>query len=96
MLKHNDVNPLAVFGLRKMDHCPPHFTQIKFNLYTGEKVITDWIWENLDGRFYLGDSYNSDSSSRIHMEKTVAFENPGEASYFSLILDTINKNFFEF
>jgi hypothetical protein len=90
MLKHNEVNPLAVFGLRKMDHCPPHFTAIKFSLRTNEKTISDWIWENLDGRFYLGDDYSQTESGSISMEKVAAFEQPGEASYFTLILDTIN------
>lgn len=92
MLKHNDVNPLAVFGLREMDHCPPHFTKLYFDLRTHNvKVIKDWIWEHLDGRFYLGDVYDLNSNNSIHMQKMVAFEIPGEASYFSLVLDTINS-----
>lgn len=91
MLKHNEVNPLAVFGLRRVEHCPPHFTQVKFDLSTQEKTITDWIWEHLDGRFYIGDYYHESTSSGVNMQKMVAFETPGEASYFSLILDTINQ-----
>ena len=94
MLKHNEVNPLSVFGLRKMEHCPPHFTTIKFDAYTIEKIITDWIWENLTGRFYLGDEYilaNNEHNQKT-MQKLAGFEIAGEASYFSLILDTINKN----
>ena len=98
MLKHNEVNPLAVFGLRKLEHCPPHFTKVNFSLQTAEKHITDWIWENLSGRFYIGDTYtNGDNkNSPVHIEKTVGFEMPGEASYFSLVVDTINKSIWEF
>jgi hypothetical protein len=92
MLKHNEVNPLAVFGLRRMEHFPPHFTAIKFDLYCNEKHISDWIWEHLDGRFYLGDEYSdSENKQNISIQKLAGFESPGEASYFSLILDTINK-----
>lgn len=94
MLKHNEVNPLAVFGLRRVEHCPPHFVSIRFDCYTADKTITDWIWENLDGRFYAGDEYTAEPSTTptpTQMQKMVAFEQPGEASYFSLILDTINK-----
>lgn len=91
MLKHKEVNPLAVFGLRRMDHCPPHFVTIKFDSRGNEKGITDWIWENLDGRFYFGDDYVETPGSSIYMQKVVGFESPGEASYFSLILDTINR-----
>jgi hypothetical protein len=73
-----------------MDHCPPHFVTIKFSLRTNEKNISDWIWENLDGRFFLGDDYSQNESGSISMEKVAAFEQAGEASYFTLILDTIN------
>jgi len=90
MLKHKEVNSLAVFGLRRMDHCPPHFITIKFDGHNNDKIITDWIWENLDGRFYMGDDYAESPESSIFMQKIVGFELPGEASYFSLILDTIN------
>jgi hypothetical protein len=91
MLKHNEANPLAVFGLRRVDHCPPHFTKVMFDSYTIEKVITDWIYENLSGRFFFGDWYNEDENGKNGMVRCVAFEEPGEASYFTLILDTINK-----
>jgi hypothetical protein len=77
-----------------MEHCPPHFTLIKFDLHTSEKVITDWIWEHLDGRFYVGDEYSSTEGGSVQMAKLAAFELPGEASYFSLVLDTINKHDF--
>jgi hypothetical protein len=91
MLKLNEVNPLAVFGLRRLEHCPPYFTVVAFNLTSNEKKISDWVWENLTGRFYLGDHYGTGDSGKIEIQKVAAFEQPGEASYFSLILDTINK-----
>lgn len=101
MLKLNEVNPLAVFGLRQLDHCPPHFTIIKFEIFTHDKVITNWIWENLEGRFYFGEDYLSikkpdrgfalDSFAYLYT-KLIGFEIASEASYFSLLLSTINKN----
>ena len=91
VLKYGEPNPLNVFGLRRLEHCPPHFTVIQFELKTNIKQITDWIHENLEGRFYAGDSYCEDSNSqRIQMIKCVGFENPSEASYFSLLLDKLN------
>jgi len=90
MLKHNEVNPLAVFGLRRVEHCPPHFTQVHFDTYTTEKVFTDWIYSHFTGRFYYGDWYTNENNKNS-MTRCAAFEEPGEASYFSLILDTINK-----
>lgn len=96
MLKHNEVNPLAVFGLRELGHCPPHFTMVGFNLRTNEKNISDWIWTNLDGRFWFGDYYYKDTSSNVTIQKCAAFEIAGEASMFALILDQINQHDLDF
>ena len=91
MLKYGEVNPLNVFGLRQLDHCPPHFIKVRFDLRCNIKKITSWIIENCDGRFYAGDTYIEDpENSRIQMQQCVAFEIPGEASYFALILDKLN------
>ena len=92
MLKYNEVNPLAVFGLRRVDHCPPHFTKIFFNSYTSEKTYTDWIHEHLTGRFFYGDWYEETETGKNSVSKCLAFEEPGEASMFALVLDTINKS----
>ena len=91
MLKHNEANPLAVFGLRELDHCPPHFTPVAFELKSNEKTISDWIWTNLAGRFYYGEHYYKDADSNIHSQRCAAFEIAAEASMFALILDQINK-----
>ena len=94
MLKHGEANPLAVFGLRETEYCYPHFTTVDFNLVTSPKIISDWIWTNLSGRFWLGDWYYKDSDGHVQMQKRAAFEIPGEASMFALILDQINKHDF--
>jgi hypothetical protein len=91
MLKYGDVNPLNVLGLRRVEHCPPHFTKINFDLRVNFKNITDWIFENLDGRFYAADAF-FDSGEKLGMHKCIAFEIPGEASYFSLLLDKLNTH----
>lgn len=90
MLKYGEVNPLNIFGLRRMDYCPPHFVKVEFDLKTEEKQITDWIYEHLAGRFYFSDAYNTDEAGRIQMCYRAAFESGGEASMFGLMLDTIN------
>jgi hypothetical protein len=91
MIKHGEVNKLAVFGLRELDHCPPHFTPVDFDLRPSRKAIVDWIWENLSGRFWCGDHYYKDEDGTIQMCVRVGFEIAGEASMFALILDTINR-----
>lgn len=90
MLKHGEINPLNIFGLREIKHCPPHFCKVTFDLKTSEKNIKDWIYENLSGRFWLGDVYSESQTESFQMEKCVAFEVHAESSYFSLMLDTFN------
>jgi hypothetical protein len=94
MLKYGEANPLVVFGLRQLKHCPPHFTPVDFKIRVQSKVISDWIWDNLSGRFYYGDYYYKTESGSVDLDKRVAFEIPGEASMFALILDQINKDIF--
>lgn len=77
--------------MRRMTHLPPHFSKVLFNLSATEKTLTDWVWENLEGRFYCGDFYTAEGESNVEAQKVMAFEVAGEASYFALILDTINK-----
>lgn len=91
MLKHYEVNPLNVFGLRRLTHCPPHFETLCFDLKTQEKNLADWIYENLASRFFLGDTYtiSSENGCMVLCHK-VGFEDPSELSYFGLYLDTIN------
>lgn len=92
MLKYGEINPLNVFGLRRLDHRPPHFESVTFNISTAEKHITDWIYENLSGRFWLGDVYveSSETSLALTKVKCAAFEIHSEASFFALTLDQIN------
>jgi hypothetical protein len=41
-----------------MDVCPPHFETITFDLRVNEKIISDWIYEYTEGRFFLGTIVN--------------------------------------
>lgn len=91
MLKHGEVNPLNVFGLRQLTHCPPHFERVQFDLSCGEKDITDWIYENLEGRFYIGPIDVTIETRPTFRQTLVAFEQASEASYFSLFLPQINQ-----
>lgn len=90
MLKYNQPNPLNVFGLRQLEHNPPHFTTVSFDIRVGQKQITDWIWENLSGRFWVGDVYSLNENGGLMMCRAASFEHAAEASYFSLLLDQIN------
>jgi hypothetical protein len=65
---------------------------VDFNLSCSPKRITDWIYENLSGRFYFGEyTSNTPGSEQIAICKRAAFEIHSEASYFALVLPDINK-----
>jgi hypothetical protein len=85
MLKHGEVNPLNVHGLRQLKHCPLHFERVEFVPIVTVKHLSDWVFENLEGRFYVG---NIDTPQQ--RLAVVAFELASEASYFSLLLPQIN------
>jgi hypothetical protein len=65
---------------------------VHFEPYATEKQITDWLYENLEGRFYVGsiDIARTPGGKPIDRNLLVAFELPAEASYFSLVLPSIN------
>lgn len=86
-------NPLNTHNLRVVGHCPPHFYAVDFNLCCRPKKISDWIYENLHGRFFFGDvvTHDSNSSRSMQIQKRAAFEIHSEASYFALMLSEINK-----
>lgn len=94
MLRDGEANPLTVHGLREMTHCPPHFVQVKFELRNSHKQVSDWIWENFEGRFWLGDLYYQTENGPTAMTACAAFELPGEASMFSLCLDQIQQSYY--
>lgn len=91
MFKHGEVNPLNVFGLRQLKHCPPHFEQVVFDPYVTEKTISDWIYENLQGRYYIGFQDVARNDVPFQRQIIVAFERASEASYFSLFLPQLNQ-----
>lgn len=95
MIKYGEVNPLNVHGLRRLEHCPPHFAKVEFSIRVPEKTITDWIYENFDGRFWFGDQYFKTPGGSVSYNKCASFEIGGEASYFALILDQINQHNFK-
>ncbi len=91
MLRDGEANPLAVHNLREVVYAPPHFVPVHFELRTSHKQVIDWIWENFEGRFWVGDTYYGTDKGSVSMCACAAFEIPGEASMFTLCLDQIQN-----
>lgn len=93
---NKEVNPLNVFDMRRLDHCPPHFEKVIFDSHVPISTILDWIYENLEGRFYYGLHSSKLNSETIEVKSIVSFEIHSEASYFALCLSSLqsdNKSF---
>jgi len=89
-VKKLTINPLNLFNLRRVEHCPPHFCVVDFDLATSDKKVSDWIFEHLSGRFFMGDVLTPSERGR-KINKRAAFEIHGEATLFALQLHEINK-----
>jgi len=75
------INPLNVHNLRQLHHCPPHFTRLTINQTpTTLRDLSNWIYENLEGRFYIEGEFD---------KIIVAFERPEESTYFGLMAPSI-------
>ncbi len=89
MLKYNEVNLLNVHELRVTNRAHAHFTIVRIEeLMTTTQIqkVQNWIYENMSGRFFVGDYYDPRTSVT---ELVAAFEEPAEASYFALVKDQI-------
>jgi len=73
------------FTQRLLNAKPMHF--VKANAPVTHKSMI-WIYENLNGRFYVENTASvesySDLFSRTHRTPTVSFEDPGEAMFYDL------------
>ena len=91
MDKKRKVNPLNVFGMRRVSFCPPHFESANVELtYNMIRVIEQWIEENIKGRFFIGQKVIVDPNvvdtgkKKIKYTTLVSFENSKDLSYFLL------------
>jgi len=92
MIKTFQVNPLNVHNQRVLEFCPPHFYVVDFDLSCSAKKISDWIYENLSGRFYFGEVIVYDQQKSLtNIQRRAAFEIHSEATYFALVLNELNK-----
>jgi len=98
----NPYNDPILTKSRQVKHCPPHFVKVvispgekerTFNLVDDsrnieEQVIRDWLHQNIEHRFFLG--RDADVNKSFFVEALIAaFENPRDATLFSLTLDSL-------
>jgi hypothetical protein len=82
-LKNGKPNPLNLLGLRRVDFPARHFyyTTLDPNKI---QLINDWIFNNLNGIYYLGRKLILDHTNSIQYALTLGFEEEKELSFFLL------------
>jgi len=71
---------LELRRLRQLEFYSPHLTEVDVSTYRKfEKRITDWVWTNTTGRFWIGERYQDKE-----WKFSICFEIPYEATFFSL------------
>lgn len=93
MQKLKDPNPLDLYGMRRVEFCPPHFESVNLSRsYNMEQAICEWIEAKLVGRYFFGPNIVLDEDNSIVKTYTVGFENPKEMSYFTLACPYLKYN----
>lgn len=84
-LKNGKVNSLNAAGLRKVDFPPPHFYFTTIQKYSPalHKKIDEWIYDNLNSRYYVGQALCLVDYSIVYVTK-IGFEQEKELSFFNL------------
>jgi hypothetical protein len=95
LLKTKDPNALNFFEIRKAKYPLPYFEYIQIPLkYNLEIPMTNWIQDNLKGRFYIGIALTVQTKETKSIAKVlkIGFEDPKELSYFTLACPYLKYN----
>lgn len=84
-LRAGKVNPLNVLGLRRVQFPAHHFHYMFLNGYSPHliKTLDEWIFQNLNSRYYIGQSIDLQDSIIVYVTK-IGFEQEKELSFFKL------------
>jgi hypothetical protein len=84
-LKNGKVNALNALGLRKVAFPAHHFHYTLLPKYTPtyHKSIESWIYNNLNSRYYVGQSVDLVDNVIVYVTK-IGFEAEKELSFFKL------------
>jgi hypothetical protein len=79
------VNPLNVHQVRRASFCPPYFETAELSKRSNlSRLIDEWIYSNLAGRYYIGETVISEEGSSLRHTTVIGFETPSELSLFML------------
>lgn len=82
----NKINPLNALDIRKVDFPAVHFHFVQISKRTPHviKQVDNWIYDNLNGRYYIGSDIDLDNLNVICYVTKIGFENPKEVTFFKI------------
>lgn len=88
-LKNGNPNPLNVLNLRRVYFPAHHFYFSNINITKTNSLkllnsIDEWIYNNLNGRYYIGTSIDLIDNQFVLVTR-VGFEQEKELSFFKLV-----------
>ena len=85
-LKNGKPNSLNYFNVRRVEFAAPHFKYTTIDKYSPSIVnsINNWIKNNLNNRYYIGQSLALDHTNTIIYTTRIGFESEKELSFFTI------------
>ncbi len=90
-LKNGKVNPLNALAIRKVNFPARqfHYTNISKYSPTYYKQVDEWIYNNLNSRYYIGQGIDLIDNTVMYVT-TIGFEQEKELSFFKLACPYLN------
>jgi hypothetical protein len=92
--KTNIPNPLNFLDARKFSKKPKGmvFQELKDQSHEYQKIVENWIVDNLKSRYYIGKHIKIDKKDQITNSILVGFEDQKEMSIFNLSCPHITRH----
>jgi hypothetical protein len=91
-IKQGKINPLNALDIRKV-HFPAyhfHYTELPKFHPVRLKNLDEWIYHNLNGRYYIGSSISLIDNNITYITR-IGFEVEKEISFFKIACPFINQ-----
>lgn len=83
-LNRNEVNPLSVLELRKLNFIPEHFAKITINKRVDVRLVDYWINYNLNSRYAITKNLSLDQNKKTIEILEIGLEDPKEITILTL------------
>lgn len=92
LIKTGKVNPLNVINARRCEFPSPHFHYTIISNYNTSIhiLINEWIYNNLNHRYYVGQALSLIDNSITYVLK-IGFEQEKELSFFNIACPYLTK-----